>query len=68
MNVFPQQLLGEEEGGEEEEEGPGQSVQLPHQPVLPPDLGLVHRDRVGEEASRENVYNLVHIVCSEATA
>ena len=67
VDVLPQQLLGKQEGGADKQQRAGQRVQLPHQAVLPADLGLVHRGRVGEDAARENFYYFVHFVCCEAT-
>ena len=64
VDVFAQQLLGKQEGGAEEHQRPGEGVQLPHQAVLPADLGLVHRDGVGEDPAREYFYYFVHFVIS----
>ena len=57
-DVVTQQLLSEHCDGEQEEEAPCERVQLAHQPVLPPDLRLVHCG--GGQTPRDDVNNLVH--------
>ena len=56
--MVTQQLLGEHSDGEEEQEAPSEGMQLAHQTILPPDLGLVHLG--GGQAASDHVNHLVH--------
>ena len=50
-DMVTKELLGEHSAGEEAQHGARGRVQLPHQPILPPDTVLVYMNILGEEPS-----------------